>query len=427
MSRENAPVAITGVGVVCPLGYRHGQVIAALRDNETSLRLTDIGLDAEVFFGLVPNEFFRDAQELLARLPEAKQQAAKTDPGLLYGLWATRAALEQARLVIDNHCCVERVASTVSSSKGFLRCYLEEHRRLYHDVARNSGDQNVGALVESFFADTLGHWLAQIHGFCGPVLSVSAACATGLVSVLLGASLIRDGIADVVLAGSAECTRNAVAMAGFVNMGAFSSDRCRPFHRERSGFNAGEGAAVFVLESLPHALARGARALGIIRGGDFRSEAYHITAVEPGSETAEFSICNTLRKAQWQPKDVEYINAHGTGTPLNDRAEAMLIERIFGAEQPLLSSFKGHIGHLLGASASVELALALLALDAGFIPPTFGLDDPDPEFRVRFVAPSGECKQVSKFLKLALGFGGQVAVVAIERPGGASEAQVASI
>lgn len=410
-------VAITGVGVVCPLGYTRQEIASALRANESRLQTVDIGLGEQLFFGLVPEDFFPRSEALFHHILSPDQRRlARLDPGLLYGLWAAHEAMEEAQLYVGQNVDMSRVASTVSSSKGFLRCYLKAHELLCGGNDLDFSAKDLGMLLQTFFPNTLGAWLAQLYGFQGGILSASAACATGLVAILMGISLIRDGIADVVLAGSAECTRNPMAMAGFINMGAFSRERCRPFHRMRSGFNAGEGAAVFVLESLSHAQGRRAKPLAIIRAGDYRSEGYHITAVEPSSDTAEFAVRNTLRHANWEPQDVEYINAHGTGTPLNDQAEAFLIDRIFAPHRPLVSSLKGHIGHLLGASASVELALTLISLDAGFIPPTYGLDEPDPAFHLQFVSSVGENQPVRRFLKFALGFGGHVAVIAVERP-----------
>lgn len=413
-------VVITGVGVVCPLGWTASTIRRELLADRHALALHEIGLEQPIWFGAVNAEFFRD-NPLLESLDPREREIATCDPGFLYGMWAAHRALADAGLTRESGESLSvdpaRLASTVSSSKGFLRALLQAHRLFLGAT----GEQAVGGVTLAdvfgcFRADSLGHWLARHFGFTGPVLNTAAACATGLHSVILGAELIRDGVADVVLAGSAECTRNPLPLAGFYNMGALSSELCRPFHRDRSGFNAGEGAAVFVLESSEHAVARRARVLGILSGWDYRSEAYHVTAIEPGAGTAETAVRRTLAKAGWRAHEVDYINAHGTGTPLNDKAESEMIERIFGNPTPWVSSLKGHVGHLLGASASVELALTLIALDQGYIPPTARLDCPDPAFRVRFVPPGGLKQHIQRFLKFSLGFGGHVAIVAIERP-----------
>src|SRR5262249_39264116 len=148
----------------------------------------------------------------------------------------------------------------------------------------------------------------------GPALNYPAACATGSVSIIAGINLLRDGVADVVLAGSSEASGHPLVLAAFQNMGALSPGKARPFHRDRDGFNAGEGAALFVLEREEDAQRRGARILARIAGWDFRSDAYHVTGENPDGTTLEYCIRKTLSRARWQPEDIEYVNAHGTGT-----------------------------------------------------------------------------------------------------------------
>ncbi|MCX7625371.1 MAG: beta-ketoacyl-[acyl-carrier-protein] synthase family protein, partial [Candidatus Sumerlaeaceae bacterium] len=409
-------IAITGIGVVCPLGWEPESILAGVKANRSCLELTDIGLNEPVYFGGISGAFLETLNAFLDELNEPFGQLARVDPGLLYGMFATHQALNDAGLLLPETLPRDRVGLTSTSSKGFLRCFLEYHTEMQHGAGFRSPTSASATFLRGFFPTTLSEWTSKTYGFTGPCLASSAACATGLVSLILGCQLIEDGVADVVLAGSAECTRNALTLAGFLNMGAFSPHRCLPFHRARSGFNAGEGAAIFVLERLDHAETRGAKPLALVRGMDYRSEAYHITAVEPASTTAEYAVTKTLSQAQWAPSEVEYINAHGTGTPLNDRAEAQLIRKVFGKSAPWVSSLKAHIGHLLGASASVELAVSLIALRAGFIPPTFGLDDPDPECELRFVPADGMRQRVRRFMKFSLGFGGHIATVALEIP-----------
>lgn len=155
--------------------------------------------------------------------------------------------------------------------------------------------------------------------------------------------------------------------------------------------------------------------LGTICAWDFRSDAHHMTAVEPGGSVIEYAIQRTLSKAGWQPGDVQYINAHGTGTELNDQTEAAAIMRIFGQPGPYVSSLKAAIGHLLGASSGAEMALIVIALANGFVPPTLFLDEPDPEFHLNFVPASGAHMDVKRYLKFSYGFGGHIAILAVER------------
>ncbi len=176
-----------------------------------------------------------------------------------------------------------------------------------------------------------------------------------------------------------------------------------------------------VLERESSARQRGARIMARITGWDLRADGYSATAVEPDGRTLDYAIRRTLARAGWCPEDVEYINAHGTGTRLNDSVEAAVISRVFGdaslgRKRPLVSSLKPYIGHLLGASSSVEIALAITSLNRGYIPATLRLQEPDPEFCLNHVAASGEDRRVTRFLKISLGFGGHTGVIAIELP-----------
>ncbi|GIX44281.1 MAG: beta-ketoacyl-[acyl-carrier-protein] synthase family protein [Candidatus Hydrogenedentota bacterium] len=405
-------IAITGYAVASPIGCTPSSIVRSLREGKTGLQLTDVGLGQPIWYARIHDEFSQFAAEAFAQLDGAQARLVEIEPGLGYGYAVGWEAWRHAQLDSCPPANVSRVASTLSSSKGFLRTYLYAHSQMLSSSPSPLVDS--GEWLKAFSAETVGRWIAQKKGFCGPVMATPLACATGVISLIMAANLIREGVADVVLAGSAEYTANVMNLAGFLNMGALSPERTRPFHRNRSGFNAGEGAAAFIVESEGHAQARGVQPLAYLVGWDYRSEAYHITAVEPSGETAEFALRQTLRRAGWQPHDVEYINAHGTGTPLNDQAEAQVIERVFGDSCPYVSSLKAHIGHLLGASGSVELALTLAAMRVHFVPPTLGLDEPDPEFRLRFPRPAGEDVRIQRFMKFSLGFGGHVAMVALE-------------
>ncbi len=406
-------VVITGLGLVSPLGWKTTDVVKALEDNRDGLILTDLGLGTPLPFGGIDQGFWDDAENLMP--PSLNSLPLTVDPGFLYGIYATQQALLTAGFEWRENAFREHrtnIAFTISSSKGFLRCFVEAHREWLKAKSANAALRDIGPLFGHFPADSLASAIARFLGAQGPIMVTSAACATGLISVILGANLIRDGLADIVIAGSAECTRNPMALAGFLNMGALSARPCCPFDRQRSGFNPGEGAAAFVLESAEHARRRGAEPLAFIRAYEYRSEAYHVTAVALDCKVTEHALRRCLTKARWNASNVEYINAHGTGTPLNDAAEAALLEKVFGAQQPLISSLKGHIGHLLGASASVELALTLLSVRSGFVPPTLRLSD--PEFPLNYVAFPGLKKNVRRFMKFSLGFGGHIAMMALE-------------
>lgn len=409
-------IAITGVGAITPLGCSRDEIWRNFQLNQSALREQVIGGTLTTRFGHVERDgCWRGLADFSFLSPE-ERCVAEEDEGLNFGLAATAMALDESQLEItqDN---AARVGVVLGSSKGQLQSLLKAHLALrasgpnFHCNGKSPFTQN----FQNFPGDSLGRLVARKYGFGGPVLNYPAACATGVNSISAAAHLLLDGICDAVIAGSCESSANAVTLASFENMGALSRDPVRPFHRDRSGFNAGEGAGAFVLEREDDARARGAKIYGRLVGWDFRSDAYHLTAVEREGTAVEHAIRRSMTKAEWQPAQVEFVNAHGTGTELNDYTEATVIERIFGAPGPYVSSLKAHMGHLLGASAGVELALTMIALDNDFVFPTLLLDDPDPAFNVNFVPAGGVRKNIRKFLKLSYGFGGHIGVLAVER------------
>jgi 3-oxoacyl-[acyl-carrier-protein] synthase II len=407
-------VVITGIGAVTPIGITRGEIVANLRAGRCGLARRVFDGPVEVWFGSVPRNVGDHFGRVCAFLDPASRELALADEQLPFALLCAEQALGQSGLeVTDSN--RQRIGIVVSSSKGLLRNMIRAHILL-----REKGPQGAGKLLAdlmmNFPGDTLGRHIARKYGISGPIQNHPTACATGATSIIAAVNLIRDGYIDAAIAGSSESSGNAVTLASFLNMGAISPDRTRPFHRDRAGFNPGEGAGVFVLERGDLARARGARILGTVSGWDFRSDAYHITAVETDGHVVEHAIREALRRADWSPDTVDYISAHGTGTALNDSTEAAVIARVFGAPGPLVSSIKSYIGHLLGGSASTELAIAMMSLEDGFVPPTLGLDAPDPDFHLRFVPDGGIEMRARRMLKFSLGFGGHIAVMAVELP-----------
>jgi 3-oxoacyl-(acyl-carrier-protein) synthase len=242
-----------------------------------------------------------------------------------------------------------------------------------------------------------------------------------LIDIMSAVRAIQDNQCDLALAGSSEAIDPLFA-AGFQKMRVLASaddptTACRPFDRHRRGFVMGEGAAMFVLERLSHAQARGAKIYGEILGGKMLADAHHMTGLDLESEALARLIHDTLKKTQLSPTDIGYINAHGTGTEQNDLMETRGIRRALGshADDICVSALKAMLGHLVNASGSVELALTTLALRDGFVPPTANLTDPDPECDLNCVPLVGQTRRVQVALKLALAFGGHLVAVALRR------------
>jgi 3-oxoacyl-(acyl-carrier-protein) synthase len=263
--------------------------------------------------------------------------------------------------------------------------------------------------------------LAREYRLRGPRTAHSTACASGLIDVLAAVRFIQDGQCDLALAGSAERIDPLFA-AGFRKMKVLAYDdvpqrAARPFDRDRKGFVVGEGAAIFVIERLGHALARGARIYAEIKAGKMLGEAYHVTGLDASADALTRVIEDTIRAADLSPHDIGYINAHGTGTQQNDVAETRGVRRVFGAaaDDVCMSSAKSMIGHLVNASGSVELALTALALRDGFAPPTLNLDNPDPQCDLDCVPRVGRINRFQHALKLSVAFGGHLAAVVLSR------------
>jgi 3-oxoacyl-[acyl-carrier-protein] synthase II len=252
-------------------------------------------------------------------------------------------------------------------------------------------------------------------GARGPSFSVASACATGSHAIGEAKRIIERGEADVMIAGGCEAALTGLCLAAFKQMGALSDDGIsRPFDAERTGFVMGEGAGIVVLEREDHARARGATIYGRIAGYGASSDAHHITAPDPDGRGSSMAIRLALRDADAVPADAGYVNAHGTGTPLNDAAETKTLHAIFNGGAPPVSSTKSHLGHMLGAAGAVEAVICLEAVRRGVLPPTINLEHPDPECDLDYI-PAGprEAPGIQLALSNSFGFGGQNACLAV--------------
>jgi len=278
-----------------------------------------------------------------------------------------------------------------------------------------------GQWHEQFLPCSSSYHVAKKFGLHGPRLSHSTACASGLVGLASAVRAIRDRQCDIALVGAAEAI-DPLFVAGFRKMRVLSNDAdptraCRPFDKTRTGFVMGEGAAMFVVERLSHALGRGAKIYAELLGCRMLAEAHHMTGIDMDSDALERLLRITLRSSDLGPRDIDYINCHGTGTKQNDVNESRGISAAFGpfAHRLSASSVKSMLGHLLNASGSVELALTTLALRDGFIPPTSNLYSIDPEIEIDCVPIVGRTKKIQHAIKLSVAFGGHLVAVALRR------------
>ncbi|HVR84432.1 MAG TPA: beta-ketoacyl-ACP synthase II [Planctomycetota bacterium] len=261
-------------------------------------------------------------------------------------------------------------------------------------------------------------------GLAGPSFAVASACASGGHAIGSALRLLQAGDADLVLTGGVEeCFTCVMNPASFDAMRALSRRNSepelasRPFDRGRDGFVLGEGAGMLVLETLDHAVRRKARIYAELSGVGMTSDAHHLTAPDPSGKGAERAMALAIRDAGWTPQDVQYVNAHGTSTPLNDRTETLAIRKVFGphADRLCVSSQKSMIGHLIGASAAVSLVATVLSIAHGRVPPTINLDQPDPECDLDYVPHRARTLSVERALVNSFGFGGHCVTLGVSR------------
>jgi len=268
---------------------------------------------------------------------------------------------------------------------------------------------------ELFLQSSVGRQAARILRLGGPLLNVSAACATGAISVITAARWIESGVCDVVLAGAVECPIHPLYAAGFSRMGVLAENHASPFDLKREGFALGEGAGVLVVERKDHAVIRGARIYGEITGWGMSNDTCNAVTFDGSGESIALAVKKALVMAGGAAPD--YVNAHGTGTRLNDVMETRAYKKIFGnkARNISFSSTKAATGHLLGASGAVELAFALLSMRDNAVPPTLNLTEPDPECGLDYTPLHTVDKKINSAMSVSFGFGGQTAAVCVKK------------
>lgn len=406
-------VVVTGAGMVTPAGLDSSTTFDRVLTGRSA---TGADLSARVV-GFDPTRWI-DPREV-----------RRIDRVGHFGLVAAGQAIAQAGLVRSDETAdgdhrsppvdLQRVAVVVGSGVGGLGT-LEDGV----ETRVTKGDHRVGPLlVPMMMANATAGLIALRYGFSGAALAVATACASGANSIGEGVHLIRSGRADVVVAGGSEAAITPTCLAGFARMGALSSRRhdptgaSRPFDRDRDGFVMGEGAGILVLESEEHAARRGATPIGEVAGYGATCDAHHLTAPDPAGEGALASMVLALADAGLQPSDVGHVNAHGTSTPLNDRAEADALATLFSGPTPPVTSSKGVTGHLIGAAGAVEAVVGLMAARAGTVPPVANLTDPDVNPAVDLVRDEPRAIRNPVVLSNSFGFGGHnAALVLIAHP-----------
>jgi 3-oxoacyl-[acyl-carrier-protein] synthase II len=343
-----------------------------------------------------------------------KKELRRLDDFIIYALAAAEMAMADAGLVIDGE-RAERSGVIIGSAIGGLATIEREKEAIFQGGPRKMSPFAIPAVLANLAA---GH-VSIRFGAKGPINCTVTACAAGTCAVGDAARIIADGYADVMIAGGAEATVAPLCVAGFNAMRALSrrndepQKASRPFDRDRDGFVISEGSGVVILEALSHALERGARIHGELVGYGLTSDAFHMAAPPPGHEGAARAMRASLSDAGMDASEIDYINAHGTSTPLNDDSEAEAVNTVFGehARRLAVSSTKSMTGHLLGAAGGLEAILCLKAIGEGVLPPTINLDNPSPSCDLDYVPHQARKKEIRTAMSNTFGFGGVNAVL----------------
>lgn len=406
---ERRRVVVTGMGIVCPTGNNVQDAWANTAAGKTGIgtitRFDTSELD--IHFGGEVKGF--DPESLLGR-----RDARRTDRVTQLALGAVDQAMRDAGIEITPGNCWD-VGVLVGTGIGGIGTVFDSARSFIERGAKAV----TPLLVPMMLPDSPSGKISIMYGIRGPNYAISTACATGNNAIGEATELIRHGRAQVMLAGSSEAALEPITISAFNNMTVISrrndeaEKASRPFDLERDGFVIAEGAAVLVLEDLDHALTRGARIYAEILGYGFTSDAYHITAPMENGEGAAKAIEFALRDAELKAEDIDYINAHGTSTPLNDRSETLAIKTAMGeaAYEIPISSTKSMTGHLMGGAGAVEAVFSIMAIRENFIPPTINLDHQDPECDLNYTPNVGIRHEVNIAMSNSFGFGGHNAVL----------------
>ena len=405
-------VVITGVGAVTPIGLGAGESWAAAKAGVCGIGPITL-YDTE-------HQKIKIAAEVKGFDPEAymeKREVRKNDRCVQFALAATQEAFTMSGLDMereDPYRCAVIFATGIGGMATIQSECEKGHTKGYDKISPFFIPMTITNMSAAQVAIRFG-----LKGMCTCPVSACAASANALGDAF---RQLRDGYADVALCGGSEAAIVPLAMGGFTSMHALSDsqDPLRasiPFDKERSGFVMGEGAGALVLETLDHAKARGAKILGEVVGYGSTCDAYHITAPSPEGEGGAAAMTQAVQDAGITPDQVDYVNAHGTSTPLNDKIETMAIKRVFGdhAKNLLVSSTKSMTGHLLGACGAVAAIFCAKALEEGFVPPTIGYQVPDEACDLDIVPNQGRSASLKYALFNTLGFGGHNASILLKK------------
>ena len=413
-------VVVTGMGAITPLG----------NDVDTTWQNAKAGVsgagpithfDASLF----KTQFACEVKDFKASDHFDRRKERQLDLYAQYALVAARQAVKDAGLEEDPNLNKKRVGVIVAAGIGGLHTFEQEAG--YYAMHEADGPKYSPFFIPKMIADIASGHISMEYGYHGPNYGVVSACASSNNAIIDAFNLIRLGKADAILTGGAEAAIYPAGVGGFNSMHALSTrnddpkSASRPFSKSRDGFVMGEGSAILVLEEMEHALARGAKIYCEVAGGGLSADAYHLTATHPEGEGAILAMENALEDAGMTTADIDYINVHGTSTPVGDVSEIKAIMKVFGEDAYKLniSSTKSMTGHLLGATAALEAVFSIKAVEEDIVPPTInhtpGDEDEEIDYNLNFTFDKAQSRPVRAALSNSFGFGGHNATVIVKK------------
>jgi 3-oxoacyl-[acyl-carrier-protein] synthase II len=405
-------VVITGLGVVTPVG-------GTVEDFWESLKQGKGGITQITRFNAsdFDNRIAGEVKDFDPGQYIGRKEIRRMDLYTQYAVVSSHQAIDDAKLDLSME-DTDRIGVVVGSGIGGIDTWETQHKNLLEKGPGRVSPFFVPMMISDIAA---GH-ISMIFGAKGPNYATVSACATSAHAIADSCRILQRGDADVMIAGGSEAPITPLAIGGFASMKATSTRNdepekaSRPFDAQRDGFVLGEGAGIVILETMDHAKARGASIYCEIAGCGMTADAYHMTAPAPGGEGAVRSMRLALKDGGFDPSEVDYINAHGTSTPLNDKYETIAIKTVFGdhAHKLKISSIKSMIGHLLGAAGAVESISTILSIKDSFIPPTINYEYPDPECDLDYTPNTGREHPIRLALSNSFGFGGHNVTLAFK-------------
>jgi len=406
-------VVITGIGIVSPIGIGKDDFINSLLEGKSGAGIITY-FDPSPY----PTQIACEVKNFNPENYIDKKKVRRTDKFVHFALAAAKMAMEDSKLDLTKE-DFSRIGVIIGSGIGGVQTIETEYK-----VLLEKGPKRVSPfLIPMEIINMASGEIAIEYGFTGPNYGVVSACASSGNAIGDALRLIRYGDADVIITGGSEAGITPLSLAGFCSARALSQRNdqpekaSRPFDKNRDGFVMGEGAGIIVLETLEHAINRNAKIYAELCGYGATDDAYHITAPNPNAESAARAMQLALMDGDTNPEEVDYINAHGTSTQLNDKIETLAIKKVFGerAYKIPISSTKSMTGHLLGAAGAIELIATILCMEKGYVHPTINYEEPDPECDLDYVPNKARQYKINCAISNSLGFGGHNAVLLIKR------------